>query len=54
MQQIRRRFTRTVLVPLALLVLIVGGTVPASADTAAPTAPAASFSISIGPLSLNW
>ena len=53
MKQLRRRITRTVLVPLALLVLIVGSTLPASAAAPADYA-VVDLSTPVGTYSLNW
>jgi hypothetical protein len=55
MQQVRRRTTRAILVPLALLILVIGSSLPASAaGVDQPEAPAYVPGIVIGPLSIKW
>ena len=52
MKQIRRRTARAILIPFALFAIVLGGALPASADTG--STPTATYSCVIGPFSLNW
>jgi len=53
MKQIRRRTTRAIMVPFALFVIVLGGTLPASAAPLKP-APEASNHVVLGHDSLSW
>ncbi len=52
MKLFRRRTSRAILVPFALFVIVLGGALPASAESI--TSPDPSFSVVIGPYSLSW
>ena len=56
MQNARRRATRAVLIPLALLIVVLGSALPANAQANSTLAadPSYSFSIGVGPFSLSW
>jgi hypothetical protein len=56
MKQLRRRSTRAILIPFALFALVIGSSLPASADYSdgATYSPPTYTKYSIGPLSLKW
>ena len=54
MKYIRRRASRAILVPFALFVLVLGGTLPASAAPLYGAADTTAYYIGIGPDSLSW
>jgi hypothetical protein len=54
MKQIRRITTRSVLVPLALLALVMATSIPANAASLPTDASPTVVSVRFGPLSINW